>query len=193
MSNSGDLTQTQQIEPTQVPESELPSSSPPSSPSPPTPPGNEARTRSGGRYKDQTSSPLSQPTPDFDSSAMDLAQAETIDTQALRDIVLHRRESKKDQDAEMLGPFFSLHSWLYRLLSIFAVDMETQVQPLDESQEDTSRSTSAKKVLAKTRSLSVSEMRARDQQDEIESTMECICGVTVSTFTYTAGNQLTYS
>ncbi|KAI0092965.1 HORMA domain-containing protein [Irpex rosettiformis] len=159
VSNSGDLTQTQQIEPTQIPASELPSSSPPSSPSPPTP--TRHNLRSGGRNRDGISSPPSQSLLDYGSSAADLDHVETIDTQALKEVVLSRQEATKDQDAEML-------------------DMETQIQPLDESQEDPIRSFSTEKRLVPTRSLSVSEMGSHKQtKEEIDIAVDCVCGVTI--------------
>ncbi|KAI0768437.1 HORMA domain-containing protein [Irpex lacteus] len=162
VTNSGDLTQTQQIDATQLPDSRLPSSSPPSSPSPTTPRSqDQARSKYNTRSSAQKSPTPSQSFPDFDPEATGLTNVESIDTQALQQIVSARREAEKDQDAEML-------------------DMETQVQPLDDSQDDSMALSPRKKTLAKTRSLSVSEMQSGAQvEDDVESGIACVCDVTV--------------
>ncbi|KAI0699230.1 HORMA domain-containing protein [Cytidiella melzeri] len=159
VSNSGDLTQTQQVEQTPLVSSRLPSSSPVSSPSPTTPPGDRrlcSISLSQPTAVESRRQPLLPPT--FDSSA---PEAETIDTQTLTKVVVARREATQDRDAGML-------------------DMETQVQQYTDSQDDPIQSFSAEGAQLRHRSLSVSQMQSSMAPEEGSDTpIDCECGVMI--------------
>ncbi|KAI0344853.1 DNA-binding protein [Trametopsis cervina] len=155
--NSGDLTQTQQIDQTQVAslysKPDLPSSSPLSSPSPTTPKGNLHLIIPDSSIPQSAS--LGAP----DSPTTGPEEQETIDTQMLKRAIAARRGTSLDGDAEML-------------------EMETQVQPCPDTQDDHVQPAPPGQLTCSTRSLSVSQMAVHKTSGEDDNTVsDCECGV----------------
>lgn len=122
-----------------------------------------------------SSLPPSDPVDSLDLS--DATGEESIDTQMLKALIISRRQVVSE-DAEMLGSHPRRNHEEFSTYQL-QTDMETQMQPPCDAEDDPIRSFPTRRVLSRSGSLTVSQMGGPLNGNEPDGVVNCECGVTV--------------